>query len=218
MAEILNGGYSEFFDVMRLKDHPTLNFSEKVYVAILTRDLDMKSVGGDVVMRDKDLESRLRETVYHRGEKKKFEEIISGVGGKNGHSSELIIIPIAAPDQLTAAHPVGIATAGITADFVDRTLMSSGNCLEYSMTMAVIAKTFYEDEGIEVVPVVYRGQAGDPHFAFVWSTTKDREGKRFKLTDFGGGTEEYDRESLSKAHGKIPRATRAVVDWKGWGK
>jgi len=81
----------------------------------------------------------------------------------------------------------------------------------------MLNKTFYEDEGVEVAPVVYRGKAGDLHFAFVWSTAKDRENRRFKLTDFGGGARDYDRESLSKAHGVIPRAARAVVDWKGWG-
>ena len=217
MAEVLNGGYSEIFDVLKLKEHPTLNFSEKVYIAMLTRDLDMKSVGGDVVMKDKNLENRLKEIVYHGGERKAFDKVISEIGSKNGHSFELLFIPIAAPDQQTASHPLGIAVAGITADFVDRSLVSNGNCLEYSMTAALIAKTFYEDEGVEVAPVVYRGKAGDLHFAFVWSTAKDRENRRFKLTDFGGGARDYDRESLSKAHGVIPRAARAVVDWKGWG-
>lgn len=36
--------------------------------------------------------------------------------------------------------------------------------------------------------------------------------------ELSGGTQEFNRDSLSKTHGIVERAAREVVDWKGWGK
>ena len=124
VKEMVNGGYSEFYDAMGFKDNPSLDFSAKAYIALLTRDLDVKKNGPtDVGMRDAGLEEKIRKLVYRGGEKREFAEVVEELNKSNGPKSNVVVVPVFDPEDKINAHPLGITISGMTAKFVERVII-----------------------------------------------------------------------------------------------